>query len=79
MIVFDRDRPGADARALACHDALLGQLAQSGHLPQRLALPAMGALPAPRDDFAAVLARLKRALDPLGVLAPGRYDFPPPR
>ncbi|MCK6534062.1 MAG: FAD-binding oxidoreductase [Polyangiaceae bacterium] len=73
MIVFDRDEPGADARALGCHEALVAGLALEGHLPQRLALPAMQSLPAPRDDFAAVLERLKRALDPAGVLAPGRY------
>ncbi|MBI3206896.1 MAG: FAD-binding oxidoreductase [Myxococcales bacterium] len=79
MIVFDREHADADARALACHDALIATLAADGHLPQRLALPAMGGLPPPRDDFSAVLARLKQALDPLGVLAPGRYDFPPPR
>lgn len=79
MIVFDRDEPGADARALACHDALVAGLALEGHLPQRLALPAMRALPAPRDDFAAVFERLKRTLDPAGVLAPGRYDFPASR
>jgi 4-cresol dehydrogenase (hydroxylating) len=74
MIVYDRDQTGADARALACHDALLAGLAAAGHHAQRLALPAMGALPAPRDDFDVVLGRLKRALDPRGVLAPGRYD-----
>lgn len=75
MIVYDREVPGADARALACHDALLVELASLGHHPQRLALPAQDALPLPRDDHGAVLSRLERALDPADVLAPGRYDF----
>jgi 4-cresol dehydrogenase (hydroxylating) len=35
----------------------------------------MEALPAPRDDHGALLSRLKRALDPNDILAPGRYDF----
>lgn len=75
MIVYDRDEAAADARALACHDALLGELGRWGHLPQRLALPAQDALPPARDDHASVLGRIKTALDPAAVLAPGRYDF----
>jgi FAD/FMN-containing dehydrogenase len=34
----------------------------------------MGSLPAATDDSRAVLGRIKAALDPTGVLAPGRYD-----
>lgn len=73
MISFDRGLPGADTQALACHAALLADLVADGHIPQRLALPAHGALPPSRDDFDAVLRRLKAALDPAGVLSPGRY------
>jgi 4-cresol dehydrogenase (hydroxylating) flavoprotein subunit len=75
LIVYDRDEPGADARALSAHDAVLAALAGEGFLPYRLGIQSMDALPAPRDDFAAVHRRLKRALDPADVLAPGRYDF----
>lgn len=75
MLVFDRDVPGADERALACHDAMLRELAARGHLPERLALPAMEALPSARDDHGRLLARLIELLDPAGILAPGRYDF----
>jgi 4-cresol dehydrogenase (hydroxylating) len=35
----------------------------------------MDALPAPRDDHGALMQRLKGALDPSDILAPGRYDF----
>lgn len=75
LIVYDRDQPGADERALAAHDALLAALSSSGYLPYRLGIHSMAALPPPRDDYAAVLRRLKRALDPADVIAPGRYDF----
>jgi hypothetical protein len=35
----------------------------------------MGLLASARDDeFAGTVARLKRALDPEGIIAPGRYD-----
>jgi 4-cresol dehydrogenase (hydroxylating) flavoprotein subunit len=73
MVVYDRDEPGADERARACHDALLADYIESGWLPYRLGLQSMGALPEATDDSAAVLERIKRALDPAGVIAPGRY------
>lgn len=75
LIIYDRDVGGEDARAMACHDALLSALAARGYLPYRLGIQAMHALPPPNDDSLTVLARLKRALDPDDVLAPGRYDF----
>jgi 4-cresol dehydrogenase (hydroxylating) len=75
MIVYDRDDPGADTRARAAHDALLAELIRLGYLPHRLGLASMDALPAPRDDWSAVLARLKRLFDPADILAVGRYDF----
>lgn len=75
MIVYDRAQAGADARAMACHDAVLASLSGAGYLPHRLGIQSMGALPRARDDYGTLIARLKRALDPNDVLAPGRYDF----
>ena len=75
LIVYDRDEPGADARALSAHDAVLATLSGHGYLPYRLGIQSMNALPAPRDDWARVIRRLKRTLDPADVIAPGRYDF----
>ena len=75
LIVYDRDVPGEDERAMACHDELLRRTTELGYLPYRLGVQSMNAPPAPRDDYGAVLERLKRALDPDDVLAPGRYDF----
>jgi 4-cresol dehydrogenase (hydroxylating) len=74
-IVYDRDVPGADERAVACHDELLRRACAMGFLPYRLNHLSMDALPHPHDDFGALLQRLKTALDPNDVLAPGRYDF----
>jgi 4-cresol dehydrogenase (hydroxylating) flavoprotein subunit len=74
-LMYDREAPGEDARALACHDAVLALLLELGHFPFRLALPAQGRLPAPTDDTVAVMSALKTALDQAQVLSPGRYDF----
>lgn len=75
MLVYDRDVPGEDERARACHDAVASELSTLGYLPHRLALPAMTSLMPARDDWTAVHARIARALDPASILAPGRYDF----
>jgi 4-cresol dehydrogenase (hydroxylating) len=74
LLAYDRDEPGEDERALACHDAVMSTLAGAGYPPFRLGIQSLGALPVARDDYAAVMARLKRALDPADVLSPGRYD-----
>jgi 4-cresol dehydrogenase (hydroxylating) flavoprotein subunit len=75
MLVYDRAIAGDDARAMTCHDAVLSTLVGAGYLPHRLGVHSMGALPHARDDYGALIRRLKRALDPHDVLAPGRYDF----
>lgn len=72
-ISFDRDVDGEDARALACYHDLLTQLTTAGYHSYRLGIQAMGALRL-EDTAAPLLARLKRACDPAGVLAPGRYE-----
>jgi 4-cresol dehydrogenase (hydroxylating) len=72
-LMYDRDVPGEDERAMACHDRMLGLLVARGYLPERLGIQSMAALPPARDDSAWFLSRLKSALDPAGILAPGRY------
>lgn len=75
LLIYDRDVPGADEDAMRCHDAIVTRLSGAGYPPYRLGIQSMGLLPAPRDDHGALLARLKKALDPNDILAPGRYDF----
>ncbi|HEY0095185.1 MAG TPA: FAD-linked oxidase C-terminal domain-containing protein, partial [Archangium sp.] len=49
------------------------ELTGAGYYPTRLGLQsAQDALPT-GDDSPALLRRLKQALDPAGILAPGRY------
>jgi 4-cresol dehydrogenase (hydroxylating) flavoprotein subunit len=75
LIIYDRTITGEDDRALRCHDEALTKLATAGYLPYRLGIQSMNSLPPPIDDYGKLLSRLKRALDPNDVLAPGRYDF----
>jgi 4-cresol dehydrogenase (hydroxylating) len=75
-LTYDRDVPGEDERALACHDELADQFMSLGYPPYRLGLASMrlGLQPSPDDAYATTIGRMKDALDPLGILAPGRYS-----
>lgn len=75
LIIYDRDVAGGDEQAMRCHDAIVEKLSHAGYPPFRLGIQSMSLLPPPKDDYGAVLARIKRALDPNDILAPGRYDF----
>lgn len=71
-LAWDRDEAGADARALAAHDAMVEACAARGFLPYRLTLPGIARKPPAEGAFADVVGRLRDALDPAGILAPGR-------
>jgi 4-cresol dehydrogenase (hydroxylating) len=72
-ISYDREVAGEDARALACHADLLQQLLARGYPPYRLNLASMGCV-GDQSAYAGALSALKAALDPHGILAPGRYE-----
>lgn len=74
LIVYDRDVPGEDERARACHDEMLKRLIDLGYLPWRLGLQSMDGLPSAADDYGWLLGAIKRVIDPNNILAPGRYD-----
>ncbi|MGH7031863.1 MAG: hypothetical protein ACREEZ_15730, partial [Stellaceae bacterium] len=72
-LLFDRSDPIAAARARSCYRALLERGRREGFLPYRLSAHEMGWLTggaAPCWDLAAAI---KSAVDPAGIIAPGRY------
>lgn len=78
MLIFDRDVDGEDDRALACHDAMLQALIERGYVPHRVPIRAMEMLRSVNPAYPVFLDCLKRALDPNGILAPGRYGIGAP-
>ena len=74
-ISYDREEPGEDERAIACYRVLVDALLARGYPPYRLPVGAMDYLG--RSADVEVVHRLKTALDPNGILAPGRYDAGP--
>lgn len=77
-ICYDRDVEGEDARAMACYQELLASLSKEGYYSYRLGIQA-GARLNSGTAYDHVLTRLKDALDPRGILAPGRYGIDPGR
>jgi 4-cresol dehydrogenase (hydroxylating) len=58
---------------MACYEELLATLLEAGYVPYRLGIQSMQSLPAPVGDYASFVQGLKSALDPNGILSPGRY------
>jgi 4-cresol dehydrogenase (hydroxylating) len=73
-ITYDRDAAGQDEQALECYEELVQQCTAQGAYPYRLGIQSMSKMEQP-DGYAALLASLKQALDPNGILAPGRYEI----
>ncbi len=72
-LAFDRDIPGEDSHARACYDELLSNLIDNGFPPYRLSIASQQKAFPGREDFDRVHGILKDALDPHGIIAPGRY------
>jgi 4-cresol dehydrogenase (hydroxylating) len=76
-LLFDRDDRGAADQAQACYRALLDAGKERGFLPYRMGVQAMDQLTSAGGVFWDVVSQLKFALDPGGIIAPGRYSPPP--
>ena len=76
-LLFDRDDVASVERAHRCHRELLRRCAAEGFFPYRLGVPGFDALDGGAEEGAARVpalhVRLRAALDPNDILAPGRY------
>jgi 4-cresol dehydrogenase (hydroxylating) len=71
-LAYDRDVPGEDERAMACHHDLLESLASAGYYSYRLSIGSMSAMSRP-DAYMDLLQNIKQTIDPNRILSPGRY------
>lgn len=72
-LLYDKDNPDEERRAQSCFQDLVEGCKAQGYLAYRLGLQSMRAETGRDDVFWEVATRLKHALDPGGILAPGRY------
>lgn len=71
-LTYDRDVPGEDERAHRCHQEMLDIFTREGYHSYRLAVSSMAAM-GEGGVYHELLRRIKHALDPGDILAPGRY------
>jgi 4-cresol dehydrogenase (hydroxylating) len=71
-LAYDRDIAGEDQRAMACYRQLVRVLADHGYHSYRLPAGMMSAMGEP-GPYLDLLDGIKHALDPRGILSPGRY------
>lgn len=72
-ICYDREIPGEDKRAMACHDALMMLLSKRGYSPYRLGVQSMSLMKNHGVGMRKLLSDLKKSVDPSDILAPGHY------
>ena len=72
-LLYDLDNPEEVAHAQACYAELVEACRAEGYLPYRLGLQSMDGETSRDDAFWRVATTLKQALDPAGILSPGRY------
>lgn len=74
-LAFRRDRPDEVERAHDCLARLENQFMARGWPPYRVGLQSMERMVQPGDPFWETARAIKKALDPNGVIAPGRYSL----
>jgi FAD/FMN-containing dehydrogenase len=72
-ILFDRNDPAQVGRARACLMEMLDAGSREGFVPYRVGIDALPWLESRQLTQSALVRRLKEAVDPERVLAPGRY------
>ena len=74
-LLFDRTNRDAERRAEMCFEELYEEGLALGFMPYRLGAQFMSALGRNGAGVGPLVRAVKNALDPNGVLAPGRYSF----
>jgi 4-cresol dehydrogenase (hydroxylating) len=72
-IAYDRAVAGEDQKAMRCYQDLLAKLWSAGYYSYRLGIQSMQEMSGD-NGFNRILRTFKNALDPKGVLSPGRYQ-----
>jgi 4-cresol dehydrogenase (hydroxylating) len=73
-VAYDKDDPDEVERAQACYREVLRVVMQAGYIPYRVGNQSMAELDPHGDVFWKTVSRIKAALDPDGIIAPGRYQ-----
>ena len=73
-VAYDKDDLDEVERARGCYRDSFALLMQAGYIPYRVGNHSMADLDPDGDVYWQTVARIKAALDPDGLIAPGRYE-----
>jgi 4-cresol dehydrogenase (hydroxylating) len=73
-IAYDKEDPDEVERAHSCYREVFRLVMDAGYIPYRVGSFSMGDLDPFGDVYWTTVARIKAALDPDGIIAPGRYE-----
>jgi len=72
-LAFDRNNAAQVKAAHACNDELTAAFIKDGLIPYRVGIQSMKQIVDESDPFWQTVRELKKALDPNGIISPGRY------
>jgi len=72
-ITYDKEDPDELCRASMCLSELLTVCGNRGYLPYRIGVQSMDWLTSKDTEYWKVVQKIKSAIDPDGIIAPGRY------
>ncbi|MEO7497824.1 MAG: FAD-dependent oxidoreductase [Massilia sp.] len=73
-VAYDKEDALEVARAKVCYQKLFDAVMLAGYIPYRVGNQSMASLDPHGDVYWKTVARIKAALDPDGLIAPGRYQ-----
>jgi len=73
-LLFDRGNQEAAGRAQCCYDALFNAGQKEGFLPYRVGVQSMHLITRHDSSYWSLVTKLKNAIDPENIIAPGRYS-----
>jgi 4-cresol dehydrogenase (hydroxylating) len=72
-LLFDPENTDETRRAKACYQALFDAGSERGFLPYRVGIDHMHLITRPGATYWDFVSKIKQAIDPHGIIAPGRY------
>ena len=76
-VAYDKEDPEEVARARACYQKVFDLCMAEGYVPYRVGNQSMAQRNPHSDVFWSTVRQIKAALDPDGIISPGRYEPPP--
>ena len=73
-VAYDAEDPAEVDRARLCYRQVFDTMMKAGYIPYRVGLQSMADLDSGDDGYWRMVGRIKAALDPANVIAPGRYS-----